>query len=83
MNTARNIKNWIHFNSDTIGMVFTMVIFMGIYFYFHSNSRQIDIKRYSGQVQLEELSFKKVYSSPKLYSTEIKLDKIVFNLIHF
>ena len=47
---------------------------MGVYVYFHSNSRQIDTKGYSGQVQLEEFNFEKIYS------TEIKWDKIVFRL---
>ena len=74
------IKDWFFFNRAAITTLITSVVFLLIYFAFTRGSRKVNLSDYTEQVELISIKYEKVNSLPALYSTEEKLDRIVFDL---
>lgn len=76
------IRFWIETNTGRI-MVLIVVIFIFLYGYISHSNREIDFQEYTTDVELINFDYEKSYALPELYSTEQKLDKIIFDLIYF
>jgi len=76
------IKFWIDINSGRI-MVFSVLLLILFYGYFSHNNRKVNFQEYTTEVELINFNYEKSYSLPNFYSTEPKLDRIIFNLTYF
>lgn len=73
------IKTWIFFNNDLISVIVILSILVIVYYQINSKREVLDSIDYTEIVKLKGLEFEKFYTT-NFYSTERKLDKIVFDI---
>ena len=79
-NKISELKEWIAFNKTIIGCVLSVLILFVLYYTITTSYRSIELNDYTESVNILNIEYDRINFLPGIYSTEQKLDKIVFEI---